>query len=180
MHPSGYDSRAVTTDLASNYFASLFGERSTGSNSTKDKFQDILEANSFREKMDFIIEVLESWIANGRLGGRIMARSSSLSSTSSFQTSSSRSVSSTSTYPTSVSAGNLGAMSQSSADMFWFGAQEKSWTAPSGGKFVWVTVGAQGGDSKYMSISLKSGGEIEAVGEEEVAELKDRLKSLIL
>lgn len=180
MHPSGYDTRAVTTDSASNYFASLFGERSAVTNSTKDKFQDILEANSFSEKVDFIIEVLESWIANGRLGGRILSRPPSSSAAFSFQASISRSISTSSTYQTSLSANNLDTISQGSADMFWVGAQEKSWTAPSGGKFVWVTVGAQGGDRKYMSLSLKSGGEIETVGDEEVAGLKDKLKSLIL
>ncbi|WEW59303.1 Cell cycle serine/threonine-protein kinase cdc5/MSD2 [Emydomyces testavorans] len=177
MHPSGFDTRAVITDSACNYFSSLFGERELTSTARKDKFQEILEANSFREKIDFIIEVLESWIANGRLGGRILARSSSTSSVSSSQTSMSRTLSTASTYPTSLSAGNFD-MSHNSTDMFWYGPQEKTWAAPAGGKFVWVTVGAQGGDTKYMSLSLKSDGEIESTGTEEVVELKNKLKAL--
>ncbi|EEP77866.1 hypothetical protein UREG_02715 [Uncinocarpus reesii 1704] len=179
MHPNGFDTRAVITDSASNYFSSLFDEREVNSTTGKYKFYEILEANSFREKMDFIIEVLESWITHGRLGGRILSRSSSSSPpASSFQTSLSQTLATVSTYPTSLSAGNLD-MSHNSSDMFWFGPQEKSWAAPAGGKFVWVTVGAQGGDSKYMSLSLKSDGEIESVDAEDVAELKARLKALI-
>ncbi|EER28441.1 polo-like serine threonine protein kinase, putative [Coccidioides posadasii C735 delta SOWgp] len=179
MHPSGFDTRAVITDTANNYFSSLYDEREIASASGKYKFQEILEANSFRQKMDFIIEVLESWITNGRLGGRILSRSASSSSISSSQTSMSRTLSMTSTYPTSLSAGNLD-MSCNSSDMFWLGPQEKSWVAPAGGKFVWVTVGAQGGDNKYMSLSLKNDGEIESADIEEVAELKARLKTLTL
>lgn len=67
--------------------------------------------------------------------------------------------------------------------MFWGGSQEKPWVGASGGKFVWVTVGAHGGDSKYMSLSLKNSGTdggIECVGADEYAELKDRLKMLTL
>ncbi|KAI2211200.1 Cell cycle serine/threonine-protein kinase cdc5/MSD2 [Ophidiomyces ophidiicola] len=182
MHPNGFDTRAVITDSASNYFASLCGLSAPMSGSGKERFQDILEANSFRDKIDFIIEVLESWIENGRLGGRIISKSSSISSTASFQTTLTRTFSTTSTFPsalTAISAGNLD-MSHNSSDMFWCGPQEKSWAAPSGGKFVWVTVGAQGGDSEYMSLSLKNDGKIEAVGAEEAMELKDRLKALTM
>lgn len=38
------------------------------------------------------------------------------------------------------------------SEIFWDGAQERSSTG-SGGKYVWVTVGAQGGDGDYVCIA---------------------------
>ncbi|OGM50909.1 putative serine/threonine protein kinase [Aspergillus bombycis] len=59
--------------------------------------------------------------------------------------------------------------------LFWEGAQERPQAGGSGGRFVWVTVGAPGGDTEYRSVSLKKG-ENEADGEMDA--LRERLRRL--
>ncbi|KAF4151769.1 hypothetical protein CNMCM6936_003545 [Aspergillus lentulus] len=81
-----------------------------------------------------------------------------------------------------VKHGRLGggpSQDQTSADaskMLWEGIQERAQLG--GGKFVWVTVGAPGGDGEYRSISLK---EKETEGREndpEMEPLRERLRAL--
>lgn len=81
-----------------------------------------------------------------------------------------------------VKHGRLGggpSQDQTSADaskMLWEGIQERAQLG--GGKFVWVTVGAPGGDGEYRSISLK---EKETEGREndpEMESLRERLRAL--
>ncbi|KAF4259184.1 hypothetical protein KXW98_006339 [Aspergillus fumigatus] len=81
-----------------------------------------------------------------------------------------------------VKHGRLGggpSQDQTSADapmMLWEGTQERAQLG--GGKFVWVTVGAPGGDGEYRSISLK---ERESEGREndpEMESLRERLRIL--
>ncbi|KAF7128683.1 hypothetical protein CNMCM5793_003534 [Aspergillus hiratsukae] len=60
--------------------------------------------------------------------------------------------------------------------VLWEGTQEQAQVG--GGKFVWVTVGAPGGDGEYRSVSLK---ERESEGREndpEVESLRERLRAL--
>jgi hypothetical protein len=68
-------------------------------------------------------------------------------------------------------------------ELFWDGAQERSWESSGGGKFVWVSVGAQGGDGEYMALVLKGANGIGEVlcsnGTEPQEELKERLKRLV-
>ncbi|GAB1203577.1 hypothetical protein APSETT445_002213 [Aspergillus pseudonomiae] len=59
--------------------------------------------------------------------------------------------------------------------LFWEGAQERPQAGGSGSRFVWVTVGAPGGDTEYRSVSLKKG-ENEADGE--IDALRERLRRL--
>ncbi|GFF38791.1 probable serine/threonine-protein kinase CCRP1 [Aspergillus udagawae] len=81
-----------------------------------------------------------------------------------------------------VKHGRLGgspSQDQTSTDppkMLWEGTQERAQVG--GGKFVWVTVGAPGGDGEYRSISLK---EKESEGREndpEMETLRERLRAL--
>ncbi|KAF4171325.1 hypothetical protein CNMCM8694_002901 [Aspergillus lentulus] len=81
-----------------------------------------------------------------------------------------------------VKHGRLGggpSQDQTSVDaskMLWEGIQERAQLG--GGKFVWVTVGAPGGDGEYRSISLK---EKETEGREndpEMESLRERLRAL--
>lgn len=68
------------------------------------------------------------------------------------------------------------------ADLFWDGPQEKTWEGPPGGKFVWVSVGAQGGDGEYMSVVLKGAGgvgEVQCGGVEADDALKEKLMALV-
>ncbi|KAE8138005.1 hypothetical protein BDV38DRAFT_292620 [Aspergillus pseudotamarii] len=78
-----------------------------------------------------------------------------------------------------IKLGRLGERSsdqQSASDgLFWEGAQERPQPGGSGGRFVWVTVGAPGGDTEYRSVSLKKG-ENEPDGEMDV--LRERLRRL--
>ncbi|OJJ98265.1 hypothetical protein ASPACDRAFT_122098 [Aspergillus aculeatus ATCC 16872] len=65
----------------------------------------------------------------------------------------------------------------SALEIFWEGSQERAHAGSSGSKFVWVTVGAPGGDGEYRSISLKDKqGEGEV--EEEIEALRERLRML--
>jgi hypothetical protein len=124
MHPSGFDTRAIASDEAAFF---LFIASSPCPNASYERLHDILEANRFLQKIDFVKEVLKVWIRWGGLGGR----------------------------PPSSYWGpgnNLNRHSGHPPEIFWEGTQERT---SSGGKFVWVTVGAPGGDGEYISISPK-------------------------
>jgi len=136
MHPSGFDTRAVASDEAVTFLSIAHG---TLNSSLDERIKDVLEANSFLEKIQFMKDVLKVWIKKGRLGGR-----------------------------SSPAASEDG----SPSEMFWEGSQERP-QGGSGGKFVWVTVGAPGGDGEYRSISLK-----EKRSDGEVDTLRDRLERL--
>ncbi|PWY89205.1 Pkinase-domain-containing protein [Aspergillus heteromorphus CBS 117.55] len=134
MHPSGFDTRAVASDEVSTFLGISYG---TSASSLDDRTRDILDANSFLQKISFIKEVMKGWIKQGRLGGRPRG---------------------------------------GSQELFWEGSQERA-ASGSGSKFVWVTVGAPGGDGEYRSVSLK---EKRTDGEEdrEVDALRERLRML--
>lgn len=207
MHPSGFDTRSGISEDAYTFLETLTGSAAGDCQPVSDistaRFREILEANSFRDKMDFIEDVLTSWVRNGRLGGRITSGLSRYSSSSSFSrvasassASSAGTTSSTattrsngtgslsstlSTAPTSLGSCEHPQLQRAGTELFWAGAQEKSWESPSGGKFVWVSVGAQGGDGEYMSLVLKGNsgtGEVQCVGAEAQDELTERLKAL--
>lgn len=72
MHPSGFDTRAVASDEASTFLSIANGE---SLNSIEDRIREILDANSFVQKISFIKDVLKVWMKNGRLGGRPPSRS---------------------------------------------------------------------------------------------------------
>ncbi|KAJ5887238.1 hypothetical protein N7504_011285 [Penicillium tannophilum] len=72
MHPSGFDTRAVASDEAATFLSIVNGE---SLNSIEDRIREILDANSFLQKVSFIKDVLKVWIKHGRLGGRPMSRS---------------------------------------------------------------------------------------------------------
>lgn len=117
MHPNGYDTRAIASDEAATFLAIA---RGTTQSSADERVQEILDANSFLSKIDFVRDVLNNWIQSGRLGG----------------------------WPeTSDKNGSEGGP----FDMYWSGTQERS---SSGGKYVWVTVGAPGGDGEYVCRTL--------------------------
>jgi hypothetical protein len=122
MHPSGFDTRAVASDEAATFLSIANGE---SINSVEDRIRDILDANSFLQKISFIKDVLKGWIKYGRLGGR---------------PSRSRSAAGEESVP---------------PEMFWQGTQDRSSGGSHGTKFVWVTVGAPDGDGAYRSIMLK-------------------------
>ncbi|KAM5468275.1 Cell cycle serine/threonine-protein kinase cdc5/MSD2 [Microsporum audouinii] len=153
MHPSGFDTRTVISEPASAYLSAIAGLPTRVPGISSERFRDILEANSFPKKLEFITTVIECWTKNKRLGGRV--------STS------------------SVSKVN-GAIKCTSMDLFWDGAQERSWASASGSKFVWVSVGAQGGDGDYMSVKLQmnQAGEVECVGMEGSPQLGTQLQRL--
>ncbi|KAI5287605.1 Cell cycle serine/threonine-protein kinase cdc5/MSD2 [Ascosphaera acerosa] len=65
MHPTGFETRAVTCDDISTYFAALQRGSST-------KLRDVLEANAFADKVAFIKTVLESWTRSRKLGAQVM------------------------------------------------------------------------------------------------------------
>ncbi|GAB1214205.1 hypothetical protein ATERTT37_003365 [Aspergillus terreus] len=76
-----------------------------------------------------------------------------------------------------IKQGRLGGTEGSSGgfeEMFWEGTQERAHSG--GGKFVWVTVGAPGGDGEYRSISLKEKKETDYG--HEVDALRERLRML--
>lgn len=122
MHPSGFDTRAVASDEAATFLSIATGN---AANSIEDRIREILDANSFVQKISFIKDVLKGWIKYGRLGGRPLPNHSS---------------SGEDTVP---------------PEMFWQGTQERSQTGSHGMKFVWVTVGAPDGDGEYRSVMLK-------------------------
>ncbi|KAL4914609.1 hypothetical protein BDW62DRAFT_190189 [Aspergillus aurantiobrunneus] len=139
MHPAGFDTRAVVSDEIATFLSIVYG---TSASSLDERIREVLDANSFLQKIGFIQDVLKNWIRQGRLGGR----------------------------PSPEKAG---------AEMFWEGAQERAQSSSGGSsKFVWVTVGAPGGDGEYRSVSLRdkkssSAGE----GDDEMEALKERLRS---
>ncbi|KAJ5118067.1 hypothetical protein N7448_004286 [Penicillium atrosanguineum] len=67
MHPSGFDTRAVASDEAATFLNIANGD---SANSVEDRIREILDANSFVQKISFIKDVLKGWIKHGRLGGR--------------------------------------------------------------------------------------------------------------
>lgn len=67
MHPSGFDTRAVASDEAAVF---LFIAGSPSPNPSYEGLHDILDANRFLQKIDFVKEVLKGWIRWGGLGGR--------------------------------------------------------------------------------------------------------------
>ncbi|EFR05344.1 plk/plk-unclassified protein kinase [Nannizzia gypsea CBS 118893] len=154
MHPSGFDTRTVISELASAYLSSISGVPTRVPGISSERFRDILEANSFPKKLEFITTVIDCWATNKRLGGRV--------------------------YLSSVSKVN-GAIKCTSADLLWDGAQERSWASASGSKFVWVSVGAQGGDGDYMSVKLQTNaaGEVQCAGMEGHPQLGDQLQKLV-
>ncbi|THD00169.1 hypothetical protein EYZ11_000360 [Aspergillus tanneri] len=141
MHPSGFDTRTVTSDEVGTFLSIAYGSTSS---STDERVREILEANSFLQKIGFIKDVLKGWIKQGRIGGRPSQDGS---------------------------AGAEGALK--SLEMFWEGAQERA----HGGKFVWVTVGAPGGDGEYRSISLKDK-KTDTLYDQEMEHLRERLRVL--
>lgn len=62
-------------------------------------------------------------------------------------------------------------------EIFWEGTQERPQPGSSGGKFVWVTVGAPGGDGEYRSVTLKEK-QTEADNDLETDVLRERLRAL--
>ncbi|BDD60147.1 hypothetical protein MAP00_005306 [Monascus purpureus] len=126
MHPSGFDTRAIASEEASILLAIAEGTLMSTAN---EKIQEVLEANSFLQKISFIRNVLKTWIKHGRLGGR----------------------------PSSHALSGERQPDEKSfpSELYWEGAQELPQPGGPGGKFVWVTVGAPGGDGEYRAISLK-------------------------
>ncbi|OAX81111.1 PLK protein kinase [Emergomyces africanus] len=167
MHPAGFDTRAVISENLNTYLAALSGHAVNPSGISSNRFCDILEANAFREKLEFVQQVLGSWFENKRLGCRVALQKT---------LSASKATSSDKAIPEGLTSrrGYRG-------EIFWDGAQEKSWMTPSGGKFVWVTVGAHGGDSEYFAVQLKgnsAGGTVECIGAEQMKDLQDQLMAL--
>jgi hypothetical protein len=76
MHPSGFDTRAVASDEAATFISISQGETI---NAIDDRIREILDANSFTQKISFIKDVLKVWIKYGRLGGRPSSKGSSAS-----------------------------------------------------------------------------------------------------
>lgn len=122
MHPSGFDTRAVASDEAATFLSIIGGD---SINPVEDRIREILDANSFLEKVNFITDVLKSWIKHGRLGGRPISN---------------RPTSSEESVP---------------PEMFWQGPQARAQPGTPGLKYVWVTVGAPDGDGEYRSMMLK-------------------------
>ncbi|KAL2831731.1 hypothetical protein BDW59DRAFT_139925 [Aspergillus cavernicola] len=117
MHPSGFDTRAVVSDDIATFLSIAYRPSASP---LDERIREVLDANSFLQKISFIKDVLKGWIRQGRLGGR----------------------------PST---------DRAATEMFWEGAQERAHSSGGGGsKFVWVTVGAPGGDGEYRSVvSLK-------------------------
>lgn len=160
MHQQGFETRAVVSDDISTYFAAL--QNTTGSTSAA-QLREVLQANAFLEKVEFICHVMGSWGRAGRLGAQVPP------------------------YPASALGGR-----EQVGEIFWPGMQEKTWvssstsssSSPSAGcKFAWVTVGAHGGDGDYFSVSLRQAphtgpGGLECIGAERVLGLTERLRTL--
>ena len=155
MHPSGFDTRAVAFNEIGVFLDAASGYSDAGRGGPGDEhLAAILDANSFLEKINFIGAVLKGWVRAGRMG--------EMPSPSSFSCS----------LPSSSSSGSLSSApteAERSDLFFWEGVQEgsiagnNSTSSNSGSdsgkisgstKFVWVTVGAQGGDREYLSMSL--------------------------
>ena len=132
MHPSGFDTRAVASEEATVLLAIADG---TLTSSVDGKIRDILEANSFVQKVSFIRNVLKTWIKHGRLGGRPTPQAQSQTRSGGKQLDEN---------PVSPP-----------RELYWEGAQEYPEAGGPGSKFVWVTVGAPGGDGEYRAVSLK-------------------------
>ncbi|EEH07142.1 serine/threonine-protein kinase plo1 [Histoplasma capsulatum G186AR] len=167
MHPAGFDTRAVISENLDTYLAALSGHTTHPSGISSSRFCDILEANAFREKLEFIQQVLRSWFERRRLGSRVLLRKGLSAPMDS---------NSNKTIPD-----ELTSTREYRGEIFWHGTQEKSWMTPSGGKFVWVTVGAHGGDGEYFAVQLKGnpeGGAVECVGAEQMKELQDQLMAM--
>ncbi|KAB8070141.1 hypothetical protein BDV29DRAFT_38613 [Aspergillus leporis] len=118
----------------------------TSTSPMDDELRNILEANAFLQKITFMKAVLKGWIKLGRLGERLPLDQNS------------------------ASEGGPGPFG-----MFWEGVQERPQPGASGGRFVWVTVGAPGGDAEYRSISLKKP---ENELDDEMDALRKRLRML--
>ncbi|PGH26757.1 PLK protein kinase [Polytolypa hystricis UAMH7299] len=177
MHPSGFNTRETMSNEIGEFFALL--STSSPLSPIDTRLCDILEANAFLKKIDFVKEVLDAWVQGGRLGCRVFSNISG--SASSFASSNSATLvaSQSSTFTGSRYEGHP----DNRGELFWDGAQDRTWLAPSGGKFVWVTLGAQGGDREYAAVLLKSapdGQQVECVGAEAMGELQDRLKALAM
>lgn len=153
MHPTGFDTRAIACDEIGAFLDAAFNYGDSRRAPVDERLSGILNANSFLEKIRFINSVLEGWVDGGRLGEMPSPSASSCS------------------LPSSSSSGSLSsATSATERDslFFWDGVQEGSTVGTSSGssnsnssckasgstKFVWVTVGAQGGDREYLSMSL--------------------------
>ncbi|KAL3478941.1 hypothetical protein BJX99DRAFT_93640 [Aspergillus californicus] len=134
MHPSGFDTRAVVSDEVATFLSIAYR---TSTSPLDERIREVLDANSFLQKISFIKDVLKGWIRQGRLGGRS---------------------------PTDKLA----------TEMFWEGAQERAQLT--GGKFVWVTVGAPGGDGEYRSLSLKDKKSSTSAEAEQMDALRERLR----
>ncbi|KAL4969415.1 uncharacterized protein BDV14DRAFT_165910 [Aspergillus stella-maris] len=138
MHPSGFDTRAVVSDEIATFLGIAYG---TSTSSLDDRIREVLDANSFLQKIGFIKDVLKSWIRQGRLGGRASPE-------------------------------------RAGTEMFWEGSQERAQVNGGGSsKFVWVTVGAPGGDGEYRSVSLRDKKSSSAPESEEVEALHERLRA---
>ncbi|OJJ46137.1 hypothetical protein ASPZODRAFT_2061945 [Penicilliopsis zonata CBS 506.65] len=148
MHPSGFDTRAIASEEAVTFISIA---QTTPTNSTEERIRDILDANSFLQKVQFLREVLKGWVKHGRLGGRPQ--------------------------PAPLNDNNHRPVFP---ELYWEGTQERPHPGGSGGKFVWVTVGAPGGDGEYISVSLKEGDNRrkETDGDGEVDALRERLRGL--
>lgn len=131
MHPSGFDTRAVASDEAATFLAVA---SSSPESTSDDRLWDVLEANSFLQKMEFVRDVLSGWIRWGRLGGRPPPSFAKVDSESHGPT-------------------------EYRSEIFWEGPQERSSSGGNSGKYVWVTVGAQGGDGDYVCITPNVPGE---------------------
>lgn len=170
MHATGFDTRAVVSDDISTYIAAL---QKTGSPSAA-QLREVLEANAFLEKIDFICHVMASWGRAGRLGAQVLPYAGPNSASTPAPT------------PTPAPAPG-GAKEEKVGEIFWAGAQEKTWVSSSpssaGCKFAWVTVGAHGAESEYLSVSLKQAPQtgpagLQCVGAEGVRGLAERLRVL--
>lgn len=121
MHPTGFDTRAVASDEAATFLAVASAPPEAA---TDDGLREVLEANLFLQKMDFVRNVLSGWIRYGRLGGRPRPSGARVDSDGNSYT-------------------------DRPSEIFWDGPQERP-SGGNGGKYVWVTVGAQGGDGEYV------------------------------
>ncbi|PLN82801.1 serine/threonine protein kinase [Aspergillus taichungensis] len=144
MHPSGFDTRAVASDEVGTFLSIAYG---TVTSPMDDRIREVLEANSFLQKIVFIKDVAKGWIKQGRLGGQ------------------------------PAKPADLGSSTSKPSEVFWEGPQERPHSGGSGGKFVWVTVGAPGGDGEYRSVSLKEK-RAEMEHDREMEALKERLRFL--
>lgn len=137
MHPSGFESRVFTSDEAATFLSIAQGACATPGD---ERIRDMLEANAFVQKIDFVRDVFKGWLKRGRLGAR-----------------------------PSKTEGHA-------PEIFWEGIQERPQSGGSGGKFVWTTVGAPGGDGEYRSVAPREKGAQKT--DQGVDPLKERLRAL--